>query len=97
MTLRDAADLLAPAVEETLSALTLSDEDRAAVRLVRHYAAAIDNAEDSLTALESFGPKLLSALAALGATPAARARLKAGGVGNGPSRLAALREARRAN
>ncbi len=45
--------------------------------------------------LADLGPKLLAALDALGATPAARARLKAGGAPSVPTKLAALREARR--
>jgi hypothetical protein len=47
--------------------------------------------------LATLGPKLLAALEALGATPAARNRGRAGGGGHGgDSRLQALREARRA-
>jgi hypothetical protein len=94
--LRSADDLLAPAVEKTLAALTLSDQDTAAVRLVREYAAAIDADKGEHDALDTYGPKLLAALSALGATPAARARLKAGGAPSGPNRLEALRAARRA-
>ncbi|HEV8653331.1 MAG TPA: hypothetical protein VG276_29035 [Actinomycetes bacterium] len=46
--------------------------------------------------LGNLGPKLLQALAALQATPAARARRRGGGGGDaGPNRLQALREARR--
>lgn len=45
--------------------------------------------------LASLGPKLLAALEQLGATPAARARVKGGGGNAGPSRLGQLREARR--
>jgi hypothetical protein len=94
--LRSADELLAPVVEESIAALTLSPEDAAAVRLVRRYAAAIDEA-GTAAALESFGPKLLAALNALGATPAARTRLR-DGIGGAPgvaSSLAALRAARR--
>jgi len=45
--------------------------------------------------LASLGPKLLAALEQLGATPAARARVKTGGGDAGPNRLKALRETRR--
>lgn len=121
--LRDADDLLAPAVEETLAALELVDADAALVRLARSYAAAIDDAAvlaDALdgmprddedierlvrvleakvraqTVLETFGPKLLAALSALGATPAARGKRKGGGGDRaGENRLQALRAARR--
>lgn len=51
------------------------------------------------TVLSDLGPKLLAALAALGATPAARARIRSGAGGGAPRAaggLAALREAHRA-
>lgn len=44
--------------------------------------------------MAELGPKLLVALEALGASPAARARMKGGGPASGSSRLAALRAAR---
>jgi hypothetical protein len=96
--LRDAGELLVPAVTGTVAALTLTDADDAAVKLAQRYAAAIDTAESPGEALERLGPKLLAVLESLGATPAARARLKEGkDAGNGrPSGLHALREAHRA-
>jgi hypothetical protein len=95
--LRDAGELLGPAVAETVAALTLTPADGAAVKLAQRYAAAIDTAESPGEALERLGPKLLAALESLGATPAARARLKEGkGSGGKPSGLQALREAHRA-
>jgi hypothetical protein len=92
--LRDAGELLAPAVAGTITALTLTAADAAAVKLAERYAAAIDAGEDTL---EKLGPKLLAALESLGATPQARARLKEGRAAGGkPSGLHALREAHRA-
>jgi hypothetical protein len=91
-----ADDLLATAVRVTLDELKLDEADQAATRLAKTYARTIDAAEDPQDALEKLGPKLLAVLESLGATPAARARIKAGG---GPpsreSRIAAIRAARR--
>jgi hypothetical protein len=42
--LRDADQLLAPAVAETVAALSLKPEDAAALKLAGHYARAIDDA-----------------------------------------------------
>jgi len=93
--LRDADKLLAPAVERTLGELQLGTVDDAVATLAQRYAAAIDRDEEG-DALEDLGPKLLAALQALNATPAARSRLRPQGGGNaGPNRLQALREARR--
>jgi hypothetical protein len=127
--LRDADELLAPALAATISALQLTDDrDAAVVRLAERYVATIDLAAnlaaeaerilarvdpDDLTVLdqlaalavrverqavlEKLGPKLLQALVALQATPAARARQRKGGGGEGagPNRLEELRAARR--
>jgi hypothetical protein len=124
--LRDAAELVAPAVEAALGALTLADEDQAAAALARQYARAIDEAmraemlacraleetpaDDVMSRayiaelaakletkelLDRLGPKLLQVLESLGATPAARGRLKGGGSTNAaPSQLERLRQAR---
>jgi len=93
--LRDADELLAPAVAATVGKLQLEDADAAVVKLAQAYAAAIDTDTDG-EALEKLGPKLLAALQALQATPAARARRRSGGGGNvGPNRLEELRAARR--
>jgi hypothetical protein len=125
--LRDADELLAPAVAATVGALQLTDDrDAAVVRLTQRYAAAIDLAADlaaeadqvqldpddpighiqlsrlaaqveAVAVLGTLGPKLLAALQALQATPAARARRKGGGGDRAePNRLQALRAARRA-
>jgi hypothetical protein len=93
--LRDADKLLGPAVERTLGKLQLGTVDDAVATLAQRYAAAID-ADSEGAALEDLGPKLLAALQALNATPAARARRRPQGGGDaGPNRLQALRAARR--
>src|SRR5258707_14816301 len=96
--LRDAGELLGPAVAGAVAALTLAPADGAAVKLAQRYAAAIDDADNRAEALERLGPRLLAALESLGATPAARAKLKEGKATGGgkPSGLQALREAHRA-
>ncbi len=93
--LRDADDLLAPAVAETIRHLTLGPADAAAVRLAERYAAAIDDAGNR-ESLEKLGPKLLACLQSLGGTPAARAKLRGGAASAAAGALTALREARRA-
>lgn len=92
---RPADELLVPVVAETLQALTLGPADSAAARLALRYAEHIDSAENPADALERLGPKLLSALVALGGTPSGR-KGKAGGVTVVGSRLQAVRD-RRAN
>ena len=93
--LRDAGDLLVPAVAAIIDVIPLAAADMAAAKLAERYAAAIDAADVPAEALERLGPKLLAALESLGATPAARARLKEGkpAGGNKPGGLAALRQA----
>lgn len=100
------------AVASTLDALSLSEPDAAAKELAKHYAYVIDNSpghcrgcEDpecgrgitSAWLLRWIGPLLMDCLAELGATPAARSRIKRGKPeapkGN---RLQALRDARQA-
>lgn len=79
--LRDADELIAPAVAETIAALDLRPEDAAAVKLAQLYASQIDDctgAEDpklGAWAARWIAPLLLACLAELGATPAARAAL----------------------
>lgn len=95
--LRDADDLLAPAVRETLNALDAQAQDAAAVRLALRYARVIDDHHDTAWAMRWIGPLLLDALEQLGATPAARARLKTGRAAEAPAgQLARLRAARHA-
>lgn len=74
--LRDADDLLLPAVEATVEALGLGGTDAAAAQLARAYARAMDEARDPARAALHFGPPLLKVLEALRATPAARAGAK---------------------
>lgn len=94
--LRDTAEFLSVAVETTIGALDLADEDAATIQIARHYAATIDQNPDPRT-IRDVGPLLLDCLEQLGATPAARARLKTGKTGDAPvSQLAKLRAARRA-
>lgn len=95
MSLRSADELLLPTVQHTIANLTLRPEDSAAATLAERYAATIDADPEQL---KDLGPKLLATLEALGATPRARAagRKPAGGGTGGTSKLAALREARRA-
>lgn len=95
-TLRSTSELLAPAIEKTIAALPLADADAAAAQLARRYAATIDAAEHRTEAMEKLGPKLLAALESLGATPAARSRLRGGAPSRAENRLEVLRSARRA-
>lgn len=85
--LRDAAELLLPAVEQAIGALGLDEEDTAAAQLARGYARIIDQARDQAWAYRWIGPLLASALDSLQATPAARARVKPQ---QGPRPLSAL-------
>jgi len=92
--LRDASELLWPAVQETLTALGLGSEDAAARKLAQRYAQVIDGlpdrgegtserAHDQAWGLRWMGPLLLDCLVQLGATPVSRAQVekltKAGG------------------
>lgn len=94
--LRDASELLWPAVSETLTQLDLGSEHAAAKKLAQRYAQIIDEAHDQRWAARWLMPLLLDALTELGATPAAKARLAKGGKpGDGkPNRLAQLRATR---
>jgi hypothetical protein len=94
--LRDASELLWPAVAETLSQLDLGSEHAAARKLAQRYAQIIDEASDQRWAARWLMPLLLDTLGELGATPAAKARLTKGGkpADGKPNRLAQLRSAR---
>lgn len=72
--LRDADDLLAPAVQDSIAALELGDQDQGAAALTLRYAQIIDAAPDQAWAARWLMPLLLDAVAELGATPAARAK-----------------------
>ena len=100
MILRDASELLYPAVCETVAALGLDSKDAAAVKLAKEYARAIDSLPDGkerTSALWHIGEQLAKILAELGATPAARAAItgkKTAAPDAKPNGLAALRAAR---
>lgn len=96
--LRDASELLWPAVAETIASLDLQPEDAAARRLAQRYAQVIDGlpdrgegtserAHDQAWGLRWMGPLLLDCLTALGATPASRAQIRkmTGGGGDSPA------------
>ena len=91
---RDAARLVAPAVEATLRAPELAEADAAAAQLARHLAKTMDEASDPAWAARWLGPNLLATLESLGATPVARARLKPKLADRPPSQLDKLRAAR---
>jgi hypothetical protein len=79
--LRDASELLWPAVSETVAVLKLDPDgqDAAAAKLALQYARTIDEAPPGkayAAAIRWLGPELLKVLAELGATPAARAAMK---------------------
>jgi hypothetical protein len=92
--LRDASLTMAQRVATTLDALPLEDGDSALARLAKDYAEAIDAVPlvlagergetaaairaERVTVLDKLGPKLLAALAELGASPRARAAMRAG-------------------
>jgi hypothetical protein len=101
---RDAGELLWPAVAETLGKLDLGGEDAAVAKLAELYAEVIDElpasaprgVPDRAWGMRWIAPLLLDALEQLGATPAARSRIKEGRQGDAPvSQLAKLRAARR--
>jgi hypothetical protein len=88
MPLRDASELLYPAVQETLAELGLLGDSSAATKLAQQYAKVIDSqaghcrgctgdecrrSQGSAWAMRWLGPLLLDALEALGATPRAKA------------------------
>ena len=70
--MRDADELLSPAIAETLAALDLKPEDAAAARLAEVLAVTIDRARSQEWAARWLAPELLRVLAALEATPASR-------------------------
>jgi hypothetical protein len=102
--LRDASELLWPALAETLATLDLGSEHAAAVRVAKRYAQIIDGMPEHAPrgqpsqawAARWLMPLLLDALTELGATPAAKARLTKGvkPTDAKPGALAKLRAAR---
>jgi hypothetical protein len=91
--LRDAARTLGTAVETSLEALGLGEQDAAAAALARRYAEVLDTARDPAWAARWLGPELLRVLDALKATPAARQKDSKPGKTE-PSRLDQLRSVR---
>lgn len=93
--LRDTDRMLGPAVRSTIEALDLEAVDDAVVRLALHFAETIDDNDNQAWAMRWLAPHLLDCLAALGATPAARAAIKGGAPApqQAGSRLTALRAA----
>ncbi|HXJ27125.1 MAG TPA: hypothetical protein VNH17_15550, partial [Streptosporangiaceae bacterium] len=75
--LKDASELLWPAVAETLASLELGSEDAAAKKLAQRYAQIIDGlpehaprgTQDQAWGMRWIGPLLLDVLIQLGATP----------------------------
>ncbi len=94
--LRDADDLLVPAVEAAILKLELAGQDVAAAALARLYAKQIDTAKDRGYALRWIGPLLQTALEGLYATPASRKAQKTAAPAP-PNGLQRLREARAAS
>jgi hypothetical protein len=93
--LRDADELLSPAVAETIGALGLDGQDAAAARLALRYAQIIDECRDPSWGLRWIGPELLRVLAELGATPLSRVKVRKDTGPREPSALDRLRQARR--
>lgn len=102
MALRDASELLYPAVYATVMSLDIDRDgkDGAMAKLALRLARVIDQAPDGkeqASALWHLGAELRACLESLGASPAARAAIKQPGTQDvKPNGLQALREARRA-
>lgn len=101
MALRDASELLFPAVCEAIASLDLDSKDAAAVKLAKQYARTIDEQPPGKLyagTIRWLGPELHKVLESLGATPAARAAITRGSKDAKPgtqvSKLDQLREAR---
>lgn len=102
MTLRDASELLYPAVYATVMSLDIDRDgkDAAAAKLALQYARTIDAEPPGkayASAIRWLGPELQKILESLGATPAARAAItgkKPAAPDAKPTGLAALRAAR---
>jgi hypothetical protein len=93
--LRAADDLVTPAVQASLEALGLGPEHAAAAALALRYSKCLDRAQDAAWAARWIGPLLLDCLGELGATPAARVKVRKDTGPREPSALDRLRQARR--
>jgi hypothetical protein len=80
VTVRDPSEYLLPGVVAAISALDLQPEDEAMVKLAKHLARVIDQASAAkeLYCARWVLPELVRVLAELGASPAARSRIKGG-------------------
>lgn len=101
MILRDASELIYPAVYATVMSLDIDRDGRDAgmAKLALRLARVIDETPDSkqASALWHLGAELHKTLESLGASPAARAAMKTPKTGNAkPNGLQKLREARSA-
>lgn len=98
--LRDASELLYPAVYATVTSLDIDRDgkDGAMAKLALRLARVIDQTPDGdkqVSALWHLGAELRACLESLGGSPAARAAIKTGKPADAkPSGLQALREAR---
>lgn len=77
---RDPSEYLLPGVVAAITALDLEPEDEAMIKIARHLATVIDQAPASKReyAARWIVPELVRVLAELGASPAARSRIKGG-------------------
>ena len=92
--LRDADELLYPAVAASVEALGLGPEDTAAAQVALQLARVIDSARDQAWAMRWLAPNLMATLEALHATPMSRSKVKKNPAPAGPSRLDQLRAVR---
>lgn len=94
-----ADELMLVSVKRTISALELTEKDQAVAKLAEKYATTLDECwgtKDQNWSMRWIGPLLLDCLESLGATPAARGKVKNGTpVHDSSNRLSALRAARR--
>jgi hypothetical protein len=94
MAVRLVTGSLSAALSDTVSALDLEAQDDAVVALALAYAEAIDEQSGDPDALNSLGPKLLSTLVELKATPKSRTVKSAAPVSKVKTPLELMREAR---
>jgi hypothetical protein len=76
--LRDAADLITPAIRQTVAELGLDGRDAGLAAMAVRLGQVLDEARDQAAALRHLGPVLLAALEAMNATPLSRAKAEPG-------------------
>ncbi len=78
--MRDPSEYLLPGVVGAINALDLKPEDEAMAKIARHLARVVDQASAAKEAYAArwIVPELVKVLAELGASPAARSRIKGG-------------------